>query len=418
MSGPRNIVVASPAASPELPWLAAGVARAGALRRYLTSFGSSGNPRLYSLPAQLRQRAELELVKRRLPTELGDSLVAHRARALELAFVTASRTRLPDSLSLSVRSLRNARFDACVARQLRADDTDFVGVANASLTSLRRARTLGVHAVLHYPTVHLDHAERIFAEEARLQPEFADTLRFHGYRRDVRRRYAAEIEAADTIFVLSTFAWRTFVEAGVDPSRVQVLPLGVDAELFRPRDRADDGVFRILYVGQITQRKGISYLLDACAAAAIPRSELVLVGHVVGSDASWRTRPGVRQVPHVPRWLLPDLYATADAVVLPSLLDGFGLTALEAMACARPTIVSEGTFGKDVITDGTDGYVVPIRDADAIAARLVELAADDALRREVGAAARRRAMRLSWTSFGDRAAALLTGPAEREGRAA
>jgi glycosyltransferase involved in cell wall biosynthesis len=158
----------------------------------------------------------------------------------------------------------------------------------------------------------------------------------------------------------------------------------------------------VLFVGQITQRKGISYLIDAFRKLGIPRSELILVGQVCGSSRAWTGTQGVRHIPHVPRSLLPQLYATASVFVLPSIIEGFGLTALEAMACGLPVILSDHTFGTDLIEDGIDGYVVPIRDSDAIADRLRLLHNRPALAKRMGAAARRKAEQFSWTRYGDR----------------
>jgi glycosyltransferase involved in cell wall biosynthesis len=188
----------------------------------------------------------------------------------------------------------------------------------------------------------------------------------------------------------------------VDEEKLVVCPLGVNLDLFHPRQRPDDDVFRIVFVGQITQRKGISYLVEAFRRASIPRSELVLVGRPIGSADPWARIPGVRHIPLMPRTQLPAVYANADVYVLPSLVEGFGLTALEAMASGLPVVLSEHTFGSDIVTDGVDGYVVPIRDPESIAERLRLLAADPDRRREMGRAARSRAEEHPWEEAGRR----------------
>jgi len=106
---------------------------------------------------------------------------------------------------------------------------------------------------------------------------------------------------------------------------------------------------------------------------------------------------------------LGNLLGAMDVFVLPSLVEGFGLTALEAMSCGVPVIVSENTFGSDVVSDGQNGYVVPIRDVEAIVDRLRLLASDEALRTTMGANARATAEQYSWDAFGRRALELVTG---------
>jgi alpha-maltose-1-phosphate synthase len=85
------------------------------------------------------------------------------------------------------------------------------------------------------------------------------------------------------------------------------------------------------------------------------------------------------------------------------------------MACGVPVIVSENTFGSDVIRDGHNGFVVPIRDVDAIVERVRQLAGDEALRSSMGTNARITAEQYSWEAFGRRLAELVTPAIEAVG---
>ena len=116
----------------------------------------------------------------------------------------------------------------------------------------------------------------------------------------------------------------------------------------------------------------------------------------------------MRHLSHRPRNDLPKVYAGADVYVLPSLFEGFLVTALEAMACGLPVIVSEHTFAHDVIEDGVNGYVIPIRDKEAIAERLRHLHSNPRLREEMGQAARRTAERFTWRRYGERIASAVS----------
>jgi len=201
------------------------------------------------------------------------------------------------------------------------------------------------------------------------------------------------------VLTLSSFETRTFVEAGVDPEKIVQIPPGVDVQLFRPAPRAEDGVYRILFVGQLTQRKGLSYLFDGFERAGLPQAEILLVGQRLGPLPP---RERVRVTRAVAQSRLPPIYATADVFVMPSIVEGSCLTALEAMACGLPVIVSEHTGTNDLIKDGREGFVVPIRDPDAIAERLRVLHADPDRRRDMGRAARARAEQYTWRRYGDR----------------
>jgi glycosyltransferase involved in cell wall biosynthesis len=201
--------------------------------------------------------------------------------------------------------------------------------------------------------------------------------------------------------MLSTYHQRTFESIGVDPERMFIAPLCVDSDLFTPADEPPEGTFRVAFVGQITQRKGISYLVEGFKRAELADAELMFVGRPVGPTQPWIDEPNVRYVPAVPRFELPEILRTAHAIALPSILEGFGATALEGMACGLPAIVSENSLGHDVVEDGVDGWVLPIRDPDAIAECLRKLYDDRNLQRTMGRAARAKAEQYPWERYGE-----------------
>ena len=154
-------------------------------------------------------------------------------------------------------------------------------------------------AFLDYPIAHHAWAERLLSEEARLQPELADTLQFAELPKRTRRRMEDEIEQADRIFVLTSFQRQTFIESGVDESKLLLTPLGVEIDAFRPVPRDDERPFRVLFAGQLSQRKGLSYALEGFRRAAIPGAELRSAGGRRGvcptldaSAGGAQTRPG------------------------------------------------------------------------------------------------------------------------------
>jgi starch synthase len=129
----------------------------------------------------------------------------------------------------------------------------------------------------------------------------------------------------------------------------------------------------------------------------------------VGSGRPWRGLPGVRQVGRVPFGDLSSRFQQCDVFQLPSLVEGLPQTLLEAMASGLPVVVSENTAGPEIVADGSRGYVVPIRDPDSIAERLLDLHDNPERRRTMGAEARRRAEELSGETYGLRIAEALRG---------
>jgi len=95
------------------------------------------------------------------------------------------------------------------------------------------------------------------------------------------------------------------------------------------------------------------------------------------------------------------LYQQSSVLVLPSIEEGFGVVIAEAMACGVPVIATPNTAAPDLIRDGVDGFIVPIRDVGALTDRLLALRNQPDLRQEMGMAARERIRAFSWQHQAD-----------------
>jgi glycosyltransferase involved in cell wall biosynthesis len=155
----------------------------------------------------------------------------------------------------------------------------------------------------------------------------------------------------------------------------------------------------VLFVGRLTRLKGVPYLIDAFSKAKLPNAELLLLGDTAFVDPSWLAAPGIRHQPPIPRYLLPSVFRSADVFVMPSLAESYGLVLLEAMASGIPVVASANSIGPDVVDDGVNGYVVPARDSDALAERIVMLARDPSLRHKMSEAAVLGAERFTWSAY-------------------
>jgi glycosyltransferase involved in cell wall biosynthesis len=137
----------------------------------------------------------------------------------------------------------------------------------------------------------------------------------------------------------------------------------------------------------------------------LPDGELWLVGHVDDSMQEVvhrfaRRNPAIRAVGRVPHVELPAYYRSGTVFVLPSVSEGSALVVYEAMASGLPSIVTTNTGAR--IRDGVDGFVVPIRDVDALQEKLLWLYEHPQERREFGQAARLRAESFTWNDYGER----------------
>ena len=186
----------------------------------------------------------------------------------------------------------------------------------------------------------------------------------------------------------------------VPGAHVHLLPHGVDLARFRPRPHPDsDGHLRVLAVGRLVEKKGFSTLIDAVARLQVPcLLRIAGTGAEHARLAAAIDRHGlndtVELVGRRSHDELPDDYAWADLVAVPSVVDsggdrdGLPNVALEAMASGRPTVVSDVAALGAVVRDASSGPVVPPGDAAALAEALTMLAAPSA-RAELGVAGRR-----------------------------
>jgi glycogen synthase len=219
------------------------------------------------------------------------------------------------------------------------------------------------------------------------------------------------VEAADRVIAVSGQMREDILRHfAVDPARVVVIHNGIDPQRFRRTGRRDAldryGVRPpyVLFVGRITDQKGIFHLLDA-AAKLPPAVQVVLCASAPDTaEIEERLRQAVPQHPNV-HWInsmvpvddVVQLYSHAVAFACPSVYEPFGLINLEAMACETPVVASAVGGIVEVVEDGTTGYLVPPARPDDLAAALRRLLDDSAAARAMGQAGRRRVEeRFSW----------------------
>jgi len=205
---------------------------------------------------------------------------------------------------------------------------------------------------------------------------------------------------------------------GAEPTRVEIVPPGVDHSVFRPS--ADDGAALraqlglddrplALFVGRIQPLKGADVALRALAAFEDRRSTLLVVGgpsgpagaaeaaRLQGLVAELDLAERVRFLPPQPHDALADFYRAADVCVVPSRSESFGLVALEAAACGTPVVAAAVGGLRSLVDDGVTGFLVDGHDPAAFAQRVSELLEQPLLAAEMGEAAVARSGRYSWS---------------------
>lgn len=212
----------------------------------------------------------------------------------------------------------------------------------------------------------------------------------------------------DLILTMSEWARRSFVEDyGQDPAKVVTVGAGANFDATpEPPDERDWSRPRLLFVGRKFERKGGGELLDAFAALRElhPEAELTIVGpppRADGDGIRW-TGPIFRDSPDGAR-RLDALFRDANAFVMPSIYEGFGIPFLEGMAYELPCVGTTVGAIPELVEDGVTGRTVPPGEAPALAAALGDLAADPQGAQALGRAGRARFLaRFTWDGVAGR----------------
>lgn len=274
---------------------------------------------------------------------------------------------------------RDMDFDAMMARKIPLlSSTHFWGFQGSCRNSLEAARKVGKVAICELATAHVVQARKILSEEAKLHPEWADSIDNLYFPAEYEKRLEEEPFQADWVVAASRFTQWTLTESGVAKDKIKVLPLGFEAEKipFSLEARQfSERPLKLLFAGTITQRKGIAYLLEVMKTQFPGKEvELHLVGGIQGTGQALRQYEGCYiHHPPVSQYDMFQLYQEFDALVLPTVFEGFGLVIVEAMAAGLPVITTSHSMGPDLVVSGKNGWLVPIRDVLALGKVIAEL---------------------------------------------
>ncbi len=293
-------------------------------------------------------------------------------------------------------------FDRRSSHFLRKADI-LVGMLAAFPDTMRKAKRMGTTVVVDCGSSHTLYATKILKEEY----ERFDMIPKRPFQLTDPRLIENDLQAyeeMDYISVPSFFVKRTFLEQGVPESKLIHVPYGVDLSEFQQVQKKDD-VFRVVFAGGMTLRKGVHYLLRAFSELKLPNSELLLVGSLRDEMKPFfkKYEGNFKWIGRVPQKELYKHYSQGSVFAIMSIEEGLALVQPQAMACGLPIIATTNTGAEDIVRNGKDGFIIPIRDVDAFKEKLLYLYKNPDICRAMGKSAKEHVSSgFTWDNYGER----------------
>ncbi|MBT0812294.1 glycosyltransferase family 4 protein [Litoribacter ruber] len=295
------------------------------------------------------------------------------------------------SFDLHVASIiKHARADAMYCYEDGAEN------------SFYEAKKLKLTCLYDLPIGYWRAGRKIF-ESIRLQyPEWATTLSGLKDSEAKLLRKDEELKMADLILVASKFTAGTLKEFPGKLAPVKVIPYGFPAVVEnREYSNGSRGPLKVLFVGSLSQRKGIANLLEAVDGLE-KHVTLTIVGKKVSEDCH-PLNSALAKHTWIPSLSHPEilfLMKAHDVLAFPSLFEGFGLVITEAMSQGTPVITTDRTAGPDLIEDGNNGWLIDAGSTEALKIAIEGLIGKPKKILEAGKAALETARRRPWQVYG------------------
>lgn len=314
--------------------------------------------------------------------------------------------------------LKRMYLDLVATRSVRRGCDVFHGWAGECVLALKEAKRVGAVSFMERPAPH-PHRVRALLDEEYAKYGIDPRGRFGRSRvihRVLETLQLRECDRADFVMAPSDYVCRSFLEERYPANRLMPTYRGVDGDTFRPGQKSDS-TFRVAFVGLVCVRKGIKYLLEAWSRLQLKNAELVFAGSIhdevrpLLSEYAWKVDVKLQGFLADP----VKVYQNSSVFVLPSIVEGSAKVTYEAMACGVPVIVTPNAGS--VARDGQDGFIIPIRDVEALQEKILYFYENEDERRRMGENARKHMETYTWKRYQQDLVAVYEKALEERGRA-
>ena len=284
------------------------------------------------------------------------------------------------------------------------DITAVYAYEDGALETFRAAKLYGIKCIYDLPIGYWQAMHRMLSEEREKNPEWTITLGGFNDSEEKLQRKDEELSLSDIIFVASSFTKETLKEYPGKLPEIKVIPYGFPNTNAERKYMSFSNIkkIKLLYVGGLSQRKGISYLFEAIKGLE-QYCELTVVGsgNINSCPVLKKELNMHKYIPSLPHSEILKLMSEHDVLIFPSLFEGFGLVVTEAMSQGTPVITTERTCGPDIIVNGENGWLVDAGSCIALRQRIEEIITHPELIKMAGQAAMETAKSRPWNIYGE-----------------
>jgi glycosyltransferase involved in cell wall biosynthesis len=290
-------------------------------------------------------------------------------------------------------------FDKYVASKLKNSNFDIIySYAGSSLNTFREASKLGKFKLYEQHGCYWQLAEDITNSEYIKNPEWKETLPFLQISQIRKENESEELLLSDEIIVASEFCKKSISDITHD-KKINVIPYGFSKPI-ENRKYSKVKKIKLLFVGNLSQLKGLSYLFDAVNSYS-QYLELTIIGSLPNLNSSILNN-NLKKYNYLGTMNHQSVLFQMqqhDILIFPTLLDAFGMVITEAMSQGTPVITTTNSGGPELISHNEDGWIVEAGQSESIKQIIEELLLDRRLVEEFGQNALKKASSRSWLDY-------------------
>jgi glycosyltransferase involved in cell wall biosynthesis len=292
--------------------------------------------------------------------------------------------------------MRDRLHDAWVCRLVKKYRPDIlIGSEKSCKNAFLAVKKYNGMNILDLAQIHVDELEVLRDKHPFLKDEWGSP----SLCKEIQKVKRLEYELADFILVISSKMKCSLLMAGISPQKIGSVRLGVDHKIFYPNAsiKTDNQLFKLIFVGNLSEAKGVTFLLKLMERLVDFPISLTLIGSNVGVFQSSTRLPNIFFAGILDQASVANYLQKADVFVFPSYLDSWGMAVVEAMACGLPVIISDRT-GASELVDNHTGFILPIIEDQWITS-ILYLYFHPKARKEMGLQASMQVASLTWENY-------------------